>query len=312
MRFRLPLLIAASLIALPAFSQTNPGPFTVEESGQSFARLQEAVDAIGGRRGTIRIAPGLYRDCAVVEQGAVAFVADVPGKSVFEGVVCEDKASLVLRGESARVDGLVFTGLFVDDGNGAGIRLEEGDLAVSNAMFLDSQSGILTAAFPSGRLSIDRSSFAGLGKDPTGNGAHSVYVGGYGSVKVTRSRFERGVGGHYLKSRAAAVEITDNSFDDSKGNDTNYLIDLPNGASGRIAGNSFAQGPNKRNYSTLITIAPEGVEHPSSGLVIENNRAWLSPQFEHRTTFVGNWSGEAVTMRGNELADRITPYEDRD
>ena len=312
MRFRLPLLIAASLIALPAFSQTNPGPFTVEESGQSFARLQEAVDAIGGRRGTIRIAPGLYRDCAVVEQGAVAFVADVPGKSVFEGVVCEDKASLVLRGESARVDGLVFTGLFVDDGNGAGIRLEEGDLAVSNAMFLDSQSGILTAAFPSGSLSIDRSSFAGLGKDPTGNGAHSVYVGGYGSVRVTRSRFERGVGGHYLKSRAAAVEITDNSFDDSKGNDTNYLIDLPNGASGRIAGNSFAQGPNKRNYSTLITIAPEGVEHPSSGLVIENNRAWLSPQFEHRTTFVGNWSGEAVTMRGNELADRITPYEDRD
>lgn len=312
MRFRLPLLIAASLIALPAFSQTNPGPFTVEESGQSFARLQEAVDAIGGRRGTIRIAPGLYRDCAVVEQGAVAFVADVPGKSVFEGVVCEDKASLVLRGEGARVDGLVFTGLFVDDGNGAGIRLEKGDLAVSNAMFLDSQSGILTAAFPSGSLSIDRSSFAGLGKDPTGNGAHSVYVGGYGSVKVTRSRFERGVGGHYLKSRAAAVEITDNSFDDSKGNDTNYLIDLPNGASGRIAGNSFAQGPNKRNYSTLITIAPEGVEHPSSGLVIENNRAWLSPQFEHRTTFVGNWSGEAVTMRGNELAGRITPYEDRD
>lgn len=312
MRFRLPLLIAASLIALPAFSQTNPGPFTVEESGQSFARLQEAVDAIGGRRGTIRIAPGLYRDCAVVEQGAIAFVADVPGKSVFEGVVCEDKASLVLRGEGARVDGLVFTGLFVDDGNGAGIRLEEGDLAVSNAMFLDSQSGILTAAFPSGSLSIDRSSFAGLGKDPTGNGAHSVYVGGYGSVKVTRSRFERGVGGHYLKSRAAAVEITDNSFDDSKGNDTNYLIDLPNGASGRIAGNSFAQGPNKRNYSTLITIAPEGVEHPSSRLVIENNRAWLSPQFEHRTTFVGNWSGEAVTMRGNELADRITPYEDRD
>lgn len=312
MRFRLPLLIAASLIALPAFSQTNPGPFTVEESGQSFARLQEAVDAIGGRHGTIRIAPGRYRDCAVVEQGAVAFVADMPGKSVFEGVVCEDKASLVLRGESARVDGLVFTGLFVDDGNGAGIRLEEGDLAVSNAMFLDSQSGILTAAFPSGSLSIDRSSFAGLGKDPTGNGAHSVYVGGYGSVTVTRSRFERGVGGHYLKSRAAAVEITDNSFDDSKGNDTNYLIDLPNGASGRIAGNSFAQGPNKRNYSTLITIAPEGVEHPSSGLVIENNRAWLSPQFEHRTTFVGNWSGEAVTMRGNELADRITPYEDRD
>ena len=312
MRFRLPLLIAASLIALPAFSQSNPGPFTVEESGQSFARLQEAVDAIGGRRGTIRIAPGLYRDCAVVEQGAVAFVADVPGKSVFEGVVCEDKASLVLRGESARIDGLVFTGLFVDDGNGAGIRLEEGDLAVSNAMFLDSQSGILTAAFPSGSLSIDRSSFAGLGKDPTGNGAHSVYVGGYGSVTVTRSRFERGVGGHYLKSRAAAVEITDNSFDDSKGNDTNYLIDLPNGASGRIAGNSFAQGPNKRNYGTLITIAPEGVEHPSSGLVIENNRAWLSPQFEHRTTFVGNWSGEAVTMRGNELAERITPYEDRD
>ncbi|MHA3841187.1 right-handed parallel beta-helix repeat-containing protein [Sphingomonas aestuarii] len=312
MRLRLPLILAASLIALPAFSQSNPRPYMIEESGQSFARLQQAVDAIGARSGTIRIAPGLYRDCAVVEEGAVAFVAEVPGKSVFEGLACEDKATLVLRGERARVEGLVFTGLAVDDGNGAGIRLEEGDLAVANAMFLDSQSGILTAAFPSGSISIDRSTFAGLGKDPTGNGAHSVYVGGYGSVKVTRSRFERGVGGHYLKSRAATVEITDNSFDDSKGNDTNYLIDLPNGASGRIAGNSFAQGPNKQNYGTLITVAPEGVEHRSTGLVIENNRAWLSPQFEHRTTFVGNWSGEAVTMRGNELAERITPYEDRD
>ena len=123
MRLRLPLILAASLIALPAFSQSNPRPFTVEESGQSFARLQQAVDAIGARAGTIRIAPGLYRDCAVVEEGAVAFVAEVPGKSVFEGLACEDKATLVLRGERARGEGLVFTGLAVDVGNGAGIRL---------------------------------------------------------------------------------------------------------------------------------------------------------------------------------------------
>jgi hypothetical protein len=73
--------------------------------------------------------------------------------------------------------------------------------------------------------------------------------------QARRTRFERGTGGHYVKSRAPRVDITDSSFDDSMGRDTNYMIDLSNGAAGRIAGNTFVQGTGKENYSTLIAVA---------------------------------------------------------
>lgn len=309
---RLPLMFAALLLTTaPALPQGQSGPFTVQETGRSYASLQEAVSAIGDRRGTVRIAPGRYSDCAVQEAGEVAFVSEVPGKAIFDQAICEGKATLVLRGRGARVDGIVFMRTLVEDGNGAGIRLETGNLHVSNSMFIDGQCGILSASFPGGSLTVERSTFAGLGKDPTGNGAHAIYIGDYGSVRVTQSRFERGTGGHYVKIRAPRVEILDNSFDDSQGRNTNYSIDLSNGASGRISGNSFEQGPNKDNYSTMIAVAPEGRKHSSAGLVIEGNKAWLSPGFKDSTTFVGNWSREAVTVRNNDLADRIAPLAAR-
>ena len=302
---RLPLAFTALVLTtMPALPQQQ-GRFTLEETGRRFASLQQAVSAIGEGRGTIRIAPGRYGECAVQEAGEVSYISEVPGKAVFDRAICEGKATLVLRGRAARVAGIVFMRTLVEDGNGAGIRLETGDLAVSNATFIDGQCGILTASDPGGRITIDRSTFAGLGKDPTGNGAHAIYIGAYGSLKVTRSRFERGTGGHYLKVRAPVVEIVDNSFDDSKGRNTNYAIDLSNGGSGRIAGNAFEIGPNKDNYGTIIAVAPEGAKHSSAGLVVEGNKVWLSPGFQDRTTLVGNWSREAVTVRDNELADRV-------
>src|SRR3546814_18012028 len=60
--------------------------------------------------------------------------------------------------------------------------------------------------------------------------------------------------------RTPRVTITDNSFDDSGGRLTNYMIDLSNGASGTISGNEMVQGRDKDNYSALITVAPEGRE----------------------------------------------------
>lgn len=298
-------LLAATLLAAPAMSQGG-GPYQVE-GGRGYSSLQDAVNAIGGGTGTIRIAPGRYRDCAVQEAGRIAFVAE-PGKVVFDGAICEGKATLVLRGKGAKVDGIVFTRTFVPDGNGAGIRIETGNLEVVNTMFVDGQCGILSAEDPSSTISVDKTTFARLGKHPDGTGAHALYIGNYGALRVTRSRFEQGTGGHYVKSRAPRVEIVDNSFDDSRGHTTNYMIDLSNGATGRIADNSFVQGPDKENYSTMIAVAAEGVHHSSRGLVVENNRASLAPTFRESTTFVGDWAKDGVTVRGNILAPRIKEY----
>lgn len=303
------IALALLVAAVPLSAQDTGGPFTVAETGESYASLADAVSAIGGGQGTIRIAPGRYRECAVQEAGRVSFVAETPGTAIFDGVMCEGKAALVLRGEAARVEGLVFTHMRVEDGNGAGIRIEQGDLQVSQTMFVDGQCGILSANDPHATISIDYSTFSRLGKHPDGNGAHALYIGGYGALSVTNSRFERGTGGHYLKSRAPRVEVLNNSFDDSQGRDTNYMIDLPEGAVGRIAGNTFVQGLGKENYGTLIAVHAEEGENPSAGLVIENNIASVAPGFPWTSAFVGDWSGEALVMRNNRLGPSITPFE---
>lgn len=307
----LPLLALPLLFApAPLPAQTAGAPYSVD--GRSFGRLQDAVDAIGEGEGTIRIAPGYHRDCAVQTAGRIAFVAAEAGRVVFDGVTCEGKAALVLRGDGARVDGIVFQNMRVPDGNGAGIRLEKSDLAIANSMFRNSEEGLLSADDPEATLTIDRSTFSRLGRCDRGlSCAHSVYTGIYGRVVVTNTRFEKGSGGHYLKSRAISVDIRGNSFDDTQGTATNYMIDLPSGSVGQIADNLFVQGRDKENYSALIAVAAEERKNPSRGLSIAGNRATLPTGMGRKSVFVADWSGEALAIGANELGAGLERFEKR-
>lgn len=295
------LLVLLALSA-PAAAQEARGPYTVAETGQSFAELQQAVNAIGDRKGTILVAAGTHRDCAVQEGGVITFKAAEPGKAIFEAETCEDKAALVLRGKGSVVDGLVFRGYSVNDGNGAGIRIEQGDLTVTNAMFLDSQEGILGGNPSNQRITIDRSTFSGLGQcDQAVNCSHSIYLITRGQVTVTRSRFERGTGGHYVKLRVPHLTIADNSFDDSQGKNTNYMIDLSEGGTGEIVRNTFVQGANKENGSGLIVVAPEARTYPSDGLTIADNVASMAPGADGNPAFVADLSKAALRLGQNQL-----------
>ena len=265
---------------------------------------------MGNTRATIRIAPGTYRQCAVQEAGVIVYEAAEPGTVTLEGRACEGKAALVLRGIGAEIRGLTFSGINVDDGNGAGIRLEEGSLNVAYARFQNSQQGILTGAIEGSRIYITRSTFTGLGTCENDAGcAHSLYIGDVASLTVRESRFERGTGGHYLKARAAEVVIEGNSFDDANGRGTNYMIDLPAGSRGRIADNWFVQGRDKENYSAFIALGAEDLLHRSAGLRIENNEARFVPGLSRQSTFLADWTGEKVVMQGNRIAAGIKPYE---
>lgn len=305
----LPVLPTAAVLAQPA-PRAN---FTVAETGRGYKSLQHAVDAIGAGRGTITIAPGTYRQCAVQEAGIITFLAEEPGSVTFAGTTCEDKAALVLRGIAAEVRGLTFTGIRVPDFNGAGIRLEEGNLTVVQSRFADSQQGILTANGVRAQVTIVRSTFSGLGtcEDEDAGCAHSVYIGDYGALVVRESRFERGAGGHYLKTRTGDVVIEDNSFDDSAGVETNYMIDMPAGARGRIANNWFVQGRNKLNYSAFIALGAEEILHPSDGLRVEFNEARFVPGLRRQSAFLADWTGSQVVMQGNRLMDGLTQYQRR-
>lgn len=305
------LVLTAALYATAASAQSG-APFQNAETGRNYANLQLAVDSIGEGEGTIIIAPGSYRQCAIQKSGVVAFRASVPGQTVFDGTTCEGKAALVLRGEAASIDGIIFQNMRVPDANGAGIRLEKGDLTVTRAIFRNSEQGILTAEDKSGSIKIDRSTFSGLGRCDRGlSCAHSIYIGDYGSLTVTNSRFERGNGGHYVKSRAARVSITDNAFDDTRGRETNYMIDLPGGAVGLIARNVFVQGASKENYSAFITVAPEGRVNTSAGLAISANEASIAPGIERETVFLADWSGDRIALGANRLGRGLKPFERR-
>ncbi|GAA4048587.1 right-handed parallel beta-helix repeat-containing protein [Parerythrobacter jejuensis] len=308
--------IATAAIALiPAaavFAQPATAPFTVVENGRGFGNLQQAVDSIGNGSGTIAIAPGTYRQCAVQEAGSIAFFASEPGSAVLDGVECEGKAALVLRGREASVSGIVFRNMAVSDFNGAGIRLEAGNLTVANSWFVDSQQGILTAHNDSIRLVVDRSTFSGLGTcEGDGGCAHSIYTGTIGHLRITRSRFERGQGGHYVKSRAARTDIAASSFDDSAGSSTNYMIDMPGGSTGQITNNWFVQGRDKENYSAFIALGAEDFTNTSDGLVIAGNDARFVPSLKRDSTFVADWAGAKLTIEDNELAPGLKRYERR-
>lgn len=306
------LALAALLLAGPLAAQQPQKPFFVQEKNKGFATLQRAVDAIGGGRGTILVAPGSYRDCAVQDRGEIAYVARHPGTATFDGGVCEGKAALVLGGRSARVEGLVFQNLRVSDRNGAGIRLEKGDLHVRESLFRDSENGILTARNPAGTVTVEQSTFSGLGGCEDGHGcSHGIYIGDYGRLIVRKTRFERGTGGHYLKSRTPLVEITDSSFDDTAGRGTNYMIDLSNGATGTIANNMFVQGLNKENYSAFIMVAAEARANRSAGLTVAANDASVAPGVTRRTSFVADRSGEPLRIEANRLGAGIETLERR-
>ena len=308
-------IVALAVAAIPCaavLAQPAASPFTVAETGRGYATLQGAIDAIGEGEGRIAVAPGTYRQCAVQSGGDIAILAAEPGSAVFDGTTCEGKAALVLRGRSAEIAGLVFQRMAVPDFNGAGIRLEQGDLTVSQSWFKDSQQGILTANDPDGRIVIDKSTFTGLGTcEGPGGCAHSIYVGDYGQLRVTRSRFERGTGGHYVKARSGRVEIAASAFDDSAGRGTNYMIDLPAGATGQITNNWFVQGRDKENYSAFVAVGAEDRLHSSDGLLIAGNDARFVPGLSRRSTFVADWSGEGVTLESNVLADGMRAFERR-
>lgn len=305
MRTTLPLIAALTLSTSAAAQAPR---INVPELGRSFASVQAAVDAIGEGRGTVRLAPGIYRECAVQNEGEVRFEA-APGSVTFDGVTCEGKAALVLRGRSARVVGIAFRGMRVPDRNGSGIRHEAGRLDVERSRFLESEQGILTANEPDLTLTVTRSDFSGLG-DNDGGPSHGLYAGAIARLEVRECRFDRGTGGHYVKSRASENVVVDSTFDDSRGRATNYMIDVAGGGRGTISGNLFIQGENKENYSAFIAIAAEVREH-AGNLIIENNVARIAPGVARNTVFVAGWRGVRPTLRGNALGSGLTAWEAR-
>ncbi len=305
-------LVVLTLFCSVTASAQNATPFKNAQTGRSYKSLQAAVDSIGTGQGTIVIAPGTYRQCAVQKSGVIAFRAIIPGQSILDGKICDKKAALVLRGQEARIDGMVFQNMRTPDSNGAGIRLEKGNLTVTRAVFRNSEQGISTLDDKAGEIRIDQSSFSGLGNCGKGMPCtHGIDIGGYRSLTVTKSRFERGNGGDYVKSRASAVTINDNAFDDSRGRNSAYIINLSVGAVGRIARNIFVHSRYGDMRRVFIAVAPDGRTQSSEALSINANEATLAQGDDKMAVFLADWSGDGIALGGNRLGRGIKPFEKR-
>lgn len=115
------------------------------------------------------VAPGRYVECAVVKSGRFAIRAVISGSVTFDGRACQNKAAFVIKGSWVDVGGLRFCNVRVPDRNGAGLRIQGGDVTVRLTTFEDGENGILTNMDPIGTPSFERSiSAASVSARPIG------------------------------------------------------------------------------------------------------------------------------------------------
>ena len=86
---------------------------------------------------------------------------------------------------------ITFQGAYVTDsdgGNGAGIRMQRGDLLVDDCTFIGNQNGMLVNPNSTGTITVQNSHFVGNG---AGDGyTHAIYVNEVAQLTVKNSTFD--------------------------------------------------------------------------------------------------------------------------
>ncbi|PKO37969.1 MAG: hypothetical protein CVU33_10570 [Betaproteobacteria bacterium HGW-Betaproteobacteria-6] len=239
------------------------GPQREIKTLREASRIAQAGD-------TVEVDAGDYLHDVTVWMQAKLKIKAVGGRvrMIADGMSAEGKAIWVLRGGAISVEGFDFIGAKVNDRNGAGIRLEKGNLFVRDCRFLDNENGILTGGNPEATLEIINSEF---GNNGHGDGqSHNLYVGTIARLTVIGSYFHHARVGHLLKSRAAENHIFYNRLTDEVGGKASYELELPSGGVGYIVGNLIQQNSTTENPH-LISYGAEGYRWPNNALYLINN-----------------------------------------
>lgn len=289
------LAVLCLLLGGPVFAAVlEAGP------GLAFPTLSAAV-AAAKDGDTIRIAPGVYEDCATIRQNNLTL--EGPGAELTRKT-CGGKAILVVTGKNVEIRGLTLSYAKVPDRNGAGVRAESGPLLLENIRFLNNENGLLTANGPDIEVRVKNATFIGNGEcRPVC--AHGIYAGHIASLIVESSNFLAQREGHHIKSRANRTEVTGSKIDDGFGGTASYLIDIPNGGTVRIENNRLRKGPSSSN-STAIALGAETAANPTQEVAVRDNVFVNdSPRL---ATFVKLFSGASPTLTGNQLTGAVTPF----
>ena len=181
------------------------------------------------------------------------------------------KAIWVIRGDNVIVDGIKFTGAYVSDKNGAGIRMEGRKLTIKNSFFENNEINLLTSNDDWQELYITDSVFSTPRKHKFI--PHNIYAGSIKYFSIKNSKIYKAHQGHNIKSRAKVTRIINNEIYDADDYGASYQIDISYGGDVYISGNIIKKGSRAENNS-IIAYAAEGVNYEENKIVIENNHIY--------------------------------------
>jgi hypothetical protein len=253
------------MLGLPAWAET----ITVGPAGQPEAMRQALRAAKDGD--VIRLLPGNYKGVsAVITQKQLTIRGDGE-RPVFEGNAkgVDGNAVFIVRGGEVRLENIEIRGVRTADATGAGVRLETGKLTVVKCVFLDNETGLVTAHDQASELVVESSIFGAAPRE-VGRLNHLLYVGRIGRFTITGSRFFQGFEGHMITSRARENFIGYNLMRDSSAGGSSYEIDLPVGGAATIIGNVIGQGANGQ-HPVVLSYGSQGKAWDKNSLVISHN-----------------------------------------
>lgn len=219
---------------------------------------------------TVQIDTGTYANQAttwsannLTIRGTARFAHLTPPVSISNG-----KAIWVVQGKNILIENIEFSDATVPDQNGAGIRIEGGNITIRNCYFHNNEDGILGGDGSGCNVTIENCEFANNGY---GDGySHNLYIGHAASLTFKFNYTHHAKIGHTLKSRAQVNYILYNRIMDEADGTASYEVDLPNGGTSCLIGNVIQQGPATDN-PTIICYGEEGLTNSGKDLYIVNN-----------------------------------------
>ena len=294
------ILTAAAAALL--FAQAASAAVLSVGPGQRYTKPSQAI-AAAQDGDTVAIAPGVYRDCAIVRQNKLTIEGTGPSV-ILADTPCAGKALLVIDGDDVTVRRLTLRNAHVPDANGAGIRAEGGSLTVERVRFVGNEEGILTASNSKATIRVLDSTFIRDGSCLAGRCTHGIDAGLVARLDVERSRFFDIRQGNDIQSYAAWTTVKDCTIEDGPNGTSRHQIDLPNGGNLLVERSTLEKGPKSGARGTAIRIGETGVRLPTHYIVLRNNT--LINHTGGSTVFVDDITYTPAHLSGNRFqGDRV-------
>jgi hypothetical protein len=253
------LVTAAALSA--ATIQVGPG--RLYKNPSAVASIVKDNDTVAIDSGTYTNETATWTSGNLILRGTAKFA-----HLVAPTVISNGKAIWVVQGNNTVIENIEFSNASVPDQNGAGIRIEGGNITMRNCFFHDNEDGILGGSGANCNVVIENCEFAQNGY---GDGySHNLYIGNAASLTFKFNYTHHAKIGHLLKSRALINYVLYNRIMDEATGTASYEIDLPNGGTSYVIGNLVQQGPATDN-PTIISYGEEGLINGGTDLYVINN-----------------------------------------